>query len=154
MPKNAQAEPDIAALFLLASAPTFAQTTGGAEEKSETKSETGTGAGGETKETTTKKTSKKHKKVKKHKKEEKMGADGGCDPGAKRRNTRRAAQAVHRPGLLERSPVAPRSSRSCSACSSMTSCETARFSWLNSGEAVSRGRGSATVTMRFTRPGR
>lgn len=70
----------IAALFLLASAPAFAQTPGGTEEKSETKTETetATGAGGESKETTTKKTSKKHKKTsKKHKMDEKMGADGG-----------------------------------------------------------------------------
>ncbi|OFX23303.1 MAG: hypothetical protein A2V77_00260 [Anaeromyxobacter sp. RBG_16_69_14] len=75
----------IAALFLLASAPAFAQTSGGMEEKPETKSETGAaGAGSESKEetTTTKKTTKKkHKKGSKmHKPDEKtgaMGADGG-----------------------------------------------------------------------------
>ncbi len=69
----------IAALFLLASAPAFAQTSGGMEEKPETKSETGAGAGSESKETTTtKKSAKKHKKgSKKHKMDEKMGADGG-----------------------------------------------------------------------------
>ena len=73
----------IAALFLLTSAPAFAQTSGGMEEKPETKSETGAGAGSESKETTTTKktTKKKHKKGSKmHKPEEKtgaMGADGG-----------------------------------------------------------------------------
>jgi uncharacterized protein YdeI (BOF family) len=71
----------MAALFLLGSAPAFAQTSGSTEQKSETKTETP--SGGEST-TTTKKTSKKHHKKtsKKHKAESKgMESTGAPDGG-------------------------------------------------------------------------
>jgi hypothetical protein len=66
----------VAALFLLASAPAFAQTAGSEENKAETKSETSASPSGSKETTTTTKKTTKKKHSKKHKMD-KMGADAG-----------------------------------------------------------------------------